>query len=434
MTLVRNFPLILLYLIYLFHISFAPFPTQLRTRLILGIFGICCITYLFVTKKEIQLNKNIFPIISFLLGIILFSITTSIINLSLDIWFIQYAVQSMFFLLAAYFVILITFNSFKSGLKFLQLIKFIVLSIVVHNIITIILFLVPSANSFFTSIQNYDELASSTISNVSRFSSRFIGLGIGSFFSGGLLCGYGILLSTYIIKNSPENTQKIKYIFVFLFLTISSLFIARTSLIGSILGLTYLLWPQDLKIYINKRTIVATTIFYTFILTIIVSISFYIFFYPPAWFKANAVEQAFELFTNISSSGQLQTKSTNALQEMYIFPDNIKTWIIGDGQFNLNGGMTYYMLTDVGYSRLLFYFGILGTSMFLGLQIILVFIIGKLSNSTQIKRMMFLSITYSLILNLKGLADVNFYLYLLLWFFIFTYNIESKRSLAETKN
>ena len=368
------------------------------------------------------------------LGIILFSITTSIINLSLDIWFIQYAVQSMFFLLAAYFVILITFNSFKSGLKFLQLIKFIVLSIVVHNIITIILFLVPSANSFFTSIQNYDELASSTISNVSRFSSRFIGLGIGSFFSGGLLCGYGILLSTYIIKNSPENTQKIKYIFVFLFLTISSLFIARTSLIGSILGLTYLLWPQDLKIYINKRTIVATAIFYTFILTIIVSISFYIFFYPPAWFKANAVEQAFELFTNISSSGQLQTKSTNALQEMYIFPDNIKTWIIGDGQFNLNGGMTYYMLTDVGYSRLLFYFGILGTSMFLGLQIILVFIIGKLSNSTQIKRMMFLSITYSLILNLKGLADVNFYLYLLLWFFIFTYNIESKRSLAETKN
>ena len=55
---------------------------------------------------------------------------------------------------------------------------------------------------------------------------------------------------------------------------------------------------------------------------------------------------------------------------MYVFPDNMKTWLIGDGYFSaprdvdpyfvgkLVGG--YYMGTDVGYLRFIFYFGIIG--------------------------------------------------------------------------
>ena len=55
---------------------------------------------------------------------------------------------------------------------------------------------------------------------------------------------------------------------------------------------------------------------------------------------------------------------------MIVWPDNLKTWIIGDGYFenqrndsNYIGDATrkgYYMGTDIGYLRFLFYFGIFG--------------------------------------------------------------------------
>ena len=61
---------------------------------------------------------------------------------------------------------------------------------------------------------------------------------------------------------------------------------------------------------------------------------------------------------------------------MYIFPDNLKTWFIGDGYFDnpyysdsepyyvgpKMGG--YYMGTDVGYLRFIYYFGLIGLFVF----------------------------------------------------------------------
>ena len=60
---------------------------------------------------------------------------------------------------------------------------------------------------------------------------------------------------------------------------------------------------------------------------------------------------------------------------MYVFPDNVKTWIIGDGYFDgpsntdpyyVGPTMTgFYMWTDVGYLRLIFYFGLIGLFTFM---------------------------------------------------------------------
>ena len=62
--------------------------------------------------------------------------------------------------------------------------------------------------------------------------------------------------------------------------------------------------------------------------------------------------------------------SNDRLKGMYVFPETLKTWLIGDGYFsnprNIDpyfigkeiGG--YYMGTDVGYLRFIFYFGLGG--------------------------------------------------------------------------
>ncbi|MCQ2167011.1 MAG: hypothetical protein MJY49_06265, partial [Bacteroidales bacterium] len=60
---------------------------------------------------------------------------------------------------------------------------------------------------------------------------------------------------------------------------------------------------------------------------------------------------------------------------MFVWPDNMKTWLIGDGYFNGPGSDPnflgdhrmnfYYMWTDVGYCRFIFYFGLLGLGLFM---------------------------------------------------------------------
>lgn len=71
------------------------------------------------------------------------------------------------------------------------------------------------------------------------------------------------------------------------------------------------------------------------------------------------------------------------------------------------------MSTDIGYSRLLFYFGLLGFFVFMAYQFALI----KLS--TSYKYANFIFFTYFLVLNLKGFVDLTsiFVLFLLQNFF-----------------
>ena len=70
------------------------------------------------------------------------------------------------------------------------------------------------------------------------------------------------------------------------------------------------------------------------------------------------------------------------LASQVVWPDNINTWLIGDGYFELpmndyyytGPAYYYYMGTDVGYCRFVFYFGILGLLAFSALFITSAFI------------------------------------------------------------
>ena len=83
----------------------------------------------------------------------------------------------------------------------------------------------------------------------------------------------------------------------------------------------------------------------------------------------------FEGFFSLVEEGKWDVHSNEILKNMYVFPDNLKTWIIGDGYFdNPNGiepyyiGPTwhgYYQNTDVGYLRFIYYFGLAGLIAFI---------------------------------------------------------------------
>ena len=78
-----------------------------------------------------------------------------------------------------------------------------------------------------------------------------------------------------------------------------------------------------------------------------------------------AINWVFELFINYMDGNGFTSESTNELQNMIVFPDNLKTWLLGDGlAFTSTNG--FYMNTDIGYLRSLFYWGIIGSLIYYG--------------------------------------------------------------------
>ena len=83
-----------------------------------------------------------------------------------------------------------------------------------------------------------------------------------------------------------------------------------------------------------------------------------------------AFQFGFELFSNYQETGSFYSKSTDNMMQMYIYPDNPLTWIIGDARLRLDE-TTYYMHTDIGILRLIYAIGTIGLLLFLIYQSIL---------------------------------------------------------------
>ena len=79
---------------------------------------------------------------------------------------------------------------------------------------------------------------------------------------------------------------------------------------------------------------------------------------------------AFEGFFSLVEKGSWDVSSNKILKNMVVFPETMKTWLIGDGYLEnpyhrdpyylgpAFGG--YYMATDIGYLRFIFYMGLTG--------------------------------------------------------------------------
>ena len=80
-----------------------------------------------------------------------------------------------------------------------------------------------------------------------------------------------------------------------------------------------------------------------------------------------SMEYGFEGFINFFRTGEFSTHSSDLLFSYWfeIWPDNLKTWLIGDGYFaDPTGKEMFYAGTDAGYSVFVFYCGLVGLALF----------------------------------------------------------------------
>lgn len=121
-----------------------------------------------------------------------------------------------------------------------------------------------------------------------------------------------------------------------------------------------------------------------------------------------ALYWAFELFINLSENSNLATTSTDANKDMLVFPD-FRGLILGDGKFFQHDGL-FYMSTDLGISRLLFFGGVPYLMFFLFLNLIF---IGDFWLSKRYLVANLIICGLFLLLNFKGIFICVFYIVIL---------------------
>ncbi|MDE6409961.1 MAG: hypothetical protein K2K81_06925 [Muribaculaceae bacterium] len=381
---IKYIGIVIILILFIFNIIPAFGPAKIGTREYISIIAI---PYVFLLKK--RLPKVIWILYLANWTQVFFSVFTILINDTLDLWYVQFAIRNILYLSGAILIadlspLRIDINKFILG---------IIIAILINDIVAAYGFFNPS---FMQQLVNLQQINEERANKTIEFAVRMIGLGYGSYFNGGVINGIGIILTVYLIS---KNSISLLYgsILIF-FLFIIGLFIARTTIVGA--GIAFIYFTTVLK---PQKTIVVIFSIAS-LLILILSIGV---------FDNVNTDHAFEIFQGLD--GLLNNRSMEEMSSMYEVEMSDKTIFIGDGLSKINGH--YYMKTDVGWMRNILYFGIIGTIIgYVYYEAVLFYKWYRIA-----KFMLPLIIAFAIdlfILNFKGLADFNFMIFLIVAYVI----------------
>jgi len=118
--------------------------------------------------------------------------------------------------------------------------------------------------------------------------------------------------------------------------------------------------------------------------------------------------EATELFRNMLNNGELSSKSVTHLSTMFVWPQSVSTWLFGDGQYfdHQTDSLSFYMLTDVGFLRVLYFSGLFSVFIFILLNLYYLFALlfsSKYHGSREIKLFSISLILLFIVINFKGI-------------------------------
>lgn len=171
-----------------------------------------------------------------------------------------------------------------------------------------------------------------------------------------------LLLIAYILcedEGIRQNRKKITgFLVCFFLISILGNMISRTTSIGMIMGFVYIIYSTGVfRLIIHVRNFR----FYSILgVLLVISVVLGTYLYKTDESFYSNMRFAFEGFFNWVETDEWRTESTDKLNnEMWIWPQDFKSWVIGTGVFGL-----YAYGTDIGYCRFILYCGLAGFGTF----------------------------------------------------------------------
>lgn len=348
--------------LYFFPFIFKAFPLQ-NTKNILAAVGVIILLIQQSRKRNVSCNKDIISLILIAVGVSLIGFFSVAINETPDYSYATYIISMCIWLSGAY-VVTTVIRQVHGECSFILLLNYLVGVCVVQCLLAIL-------------IDNYMPIKAFVDANIEQDQDflnkveRLYGIGASLDVAGSRFATVLAMMSFALvrIKNTLYRNYMPIYIISFVIIAVIGNMIARTTLVGLVLAIIYLLW-----IFFRGRENKQLWRWLASIL--IISIPIMVFMYNNNPETRNLFRFAFEGFFSLWEKGQWEVASNDRLMNvMVVFPDNLKTWLIGDGYFSsprdtdpyfigeIVGG--YYMGTDIGYLRFIFYFGLVGLLSFM---------------------------------------------------------------------
>lgn len=243
---------------------------------------------------------------------------------------------------------------------------------------------------------------------------RLYGIGAGLDVAGTRFAAVLVMIAFMIQRFSSSRFKNYIWLYLmsFLFISLVGNMIARTTTVGVIVALAYWVMTSGiLKMSLQKENV---RVWKYLAVTLCIVLPIIIYLYSSNKQFHYNVRFAFEGFFSMAETGRWETNSNNILKNMIVFPDNMKTWLIGDGYLDdpfhkdpyyvgpdYHG---YYMATDIGYIRFIFYFGMVGLATF----IIYFFKVAKIcvSRFSKYATMFWLVLAINMMVWLKVSTDI----------------------------
>lgn len=352
---------------YFFPFEFTFLPGY-NTKMIMAVFGLVLWGFNLAKHRTFESNSSLFTLSAIALVVSLCGVFSVIANNTRDYTYASYIMSMWVWLGGAYFVVeIIRYVQKKISVEIIC--NYLIGVCVAQCFIAILIDNYPAVKAVVHSVVSTGFMNAVELEE----KERLYGIGCALDVAGTRFAAVLVMIAALIAKHKTNVRRLYVYMMSFVIILVIGNMIARTTIVGVLLAIVYWMvvsYPYSFTINRSSRGVLKHVL-----LVLAVALPIIIHLYDNNPVVREDIRFAFEGFFSLAEKGEWDVHSNNRLMEMYVFPDNAKTWIIGDGYFDgpsntdpyyVGPTMTgFYMWTDVGYLRFIFYFGLIGLAAFM---------------------------------------------------------------------
>lgn len=338
-----------------------------NSKMILAVVGLVLLGINLTKKGNASIDYDFMTLSVWALVISLIAFISVTLNHTQDNTFTTYF-MSMWVWLGGAYVVVCLIKSIHGGISIPILVNYLIAVCVLQCVLALVFDSNPTAAEWHSRTFTGEGYMGNTDEN--RLHGIGCSLDVAGFRFAAVICMSAFLLCWNYSKKSAWVS--IFYLGSICFITIVGNMMSRSTVLGTVVALIYILLASAVKRENNKLFL------QLFLFATCASVICIYLYNEDAAFKEN-IRFGFEGFFSMAETGEWRTNSNDILKNMIVWPDNLKTWIIGDGYINnpldisldtfdpYYVGPTYhgyYKGTDIGYLRYIFYFGVIGLAAF----------------------------------------------------------------------
>ena len=353
-----KYPILLIVTSFFFFPFEFTFLPGINTKMLLAAMGLVLFVARAAASRSASLDRDFFVLIVFASIVSLSGIISVVYNATTDLSYASYVVSFFVWMGGAYFVV--------SSIRFLHgkvtplmVINYLAAICVVQCVIALLISRNPLVKDFVDSFLGGDGF-------MGKLENRMYGIGC-ALDVAGLKFSCVLVAISFVVMNGlcQPKLQTTIYWIAYLVIAVVGNMIGRTTSVGVVVSLIYILVHC---IFYGYREFLKSHVL-PLLLLMVALLPLLIYLYNNSPKTREDLRFGFEGFFSLAETGRWETNSNNRLSDMFVLPDNPKTWIIGDGYFdnpysdpNFNGDnpTEFYKGTDVGYLRFIYYFGVIG--------------------------------------------------------------------------